>query len=355
MPTRAYCAYFVGRSEKHLPRSLYTDELDAACVDSLSISPRLSALGAETVTCSLNSERNRAQAEHLLRLPVLRVLKNLDFSFDAYTENGDERVLENSLIDAVASHALEGVKLCDANIEANLDAFVDACVRLRLRRLQLVDASAGDEFLAPLCRLLEQDKFLHSFRLTLTQAVPMTNDPFVYWGGVSVPRFCIAVAASRLTQLELSGSGLNPFDDTDDALSLLAACTGHPTLQLLNLSCSRVQEEQRAPMGLALAALVAAPSALEELDLGSCELYDEGSRPLFGSLAANTRLQTLNLQECHISEACVRDSLLPALQANHSLRKLSILDKPPSTWDADWAEHIGPINDQGMLLSDVAK
>ena len=71
-----------------------------------------------------------------------------------------------------------------------------------------------------------------------------------------------------------------------------------------------------------LAALVAAPSALCELDIRYSDLGD-GMRPLFAALAASTTLRRLDCSRNDISAECAREHILPAVRANASMRELS--------------------------------
>lgn len=72
---------------------------------------------------------------------------------------------------------------------------------------------------------------------------------------------------------------------------------------------------------MALGALVAADSALEELSVNSY-LGDAGLGPLVAALRHNSRLTTLNLSRNYMSAEFGRDVLLPAVRDNRSLRVL---------------------------------
>jgi hypothetical protein len=94
---------------------------------------------------------------------------------------------------------------------------------------------------------------------------------------------------------------------------------------LLNISHNRVYPAGREEAGAALCALVAANApALHELDVSFCLLGDAGLRPLFDALPANTHLRTLDCRANKLSNVFVRDSLLPAVRANSSLRELKM-------------------------------
>ncbi len=108
------------------------------------------------------------------------------------------------------------------------------------------------------------------------------------------------------------------------ATALLGALTGHTSLRSLSIAINRVDPASREEAGAALAALVAAnPPALQELNLHDCRLRDAGLGPLFDALPANTHLRKLNCVRNVLSDAFVRDSVLPAVRANSSLRKLN--------------------------------
>ncbi len=56
--------------------------------------------------------------------------------------------------------------------------------------------------------------------------------------------------------------------------------------------------------------------------MSECGLRDAGLRPLFDALPSNTHLRKLNCSYNELSDAFVRDALLPAVRANSSLREL---------------------------------
>jgi hypothetical protein len=58
--------------------------------------------------------------------------------------------------------------------------------------------------------------------------------------------------------------------------------------------------------------------------VSECNLGDEGLGPLFDALPAHTRLRKLFCDRNGMSEAFVRDRLLPAVRANRSLRELEL-------------------------------
>jgi hypothetical protein len=74
-----------------------------------------------------------------------------------------------------------------------------------------------------------------------------------------------------------------------------------------------------------LGALVTANApALRTLDVARCLLGDVGMAALVDALPHNTHLRTLKCAYNDLTEAFARNRLLPALQANASLRKLDL-------------------------------
>ncbi len=128
-------------------------------------------------------------------------------------------------------------------------------------------------------------------------------------------------ASSTLTALPLWLVDL--WRDTAAATALLGALTGHPRLRSLNVSSNVIDEAGQDEAGAALGALVAANApALTALSVSFSDLGDAGLRPLFDALPANTHLRALDCECNELSDAFVRDALLPAVRANASLRKL---------------------------------
>jgi hypothetical protein len=131
-------------------------------------------------------------------------------------------------------------------------------------------------------------------------------------------------ASSTLTAVTLRVAGL--WHNIAAATALLGALTGHPCLRSLNISHNHVDPAGQDEAGAALGALVAANApALTALDVSACVLRDAGLRPLFHALPANTHLRTLNCGHNALSDAFLRETLLPAVRANSSLRELKIL------------------------------
>ena len=98
--------------------------------------------------------------------------------------------------------------------------------------------------------------------------------------------------------------------------------TGHPTLTSLSISYNRTRAGQDTA-GAALGRLIAANSpALKELKCDSSNLRDAGLRPLFEALPHNTHLRSLDITNNNVSHRFASEVVLPAVEANTSLREL---------------------------------
>jgi hypothetical protein len=120
-------------------------------------------------------------------------------------------------------------------------------------------------------------------------------------------------------------TGMNLWHDVAAATILMTSLVAHPSLRKLNVSMNRAAAPGHAAcVGALLFALVAANApALQTLRVSSCQLGDDGLRPLFEALPRNTHLRELRCHDDGMSEAFARDALLPAVRANSSLTKLS--------------------------------
>jgi hypothetical protein len=219
----------------------------------------------------------------------------------------------------LALHAsLTLLELCDVQLDSQpeLDTVIDLAIS-QLHRLWLFGCNLSPASLPALARLLERGSGSEGGSLT---ELVIDNNHSLLLVGAGVPAFCAALRASRLDNLVLSGVSL--FDSLEDGLAVVAACTGHPTLRDLNLSYNHVNAVAAPAIGAALAALVAAESALRLLYVSYCNLGDDAVRPLFAAVAGSTRLQMLHCYGNDISAECARNAVLPAVQANTSLREL---------------------------------
>jgi hypothetical protein len=197
-----------------------------------------------------------------------------------------------------------------------LNAVVDLAIS-QLQCLQLSGCNLSPASLPALTRLLERGSGSEGGSLT---ELDIYNNHNPLLEGAGVPAFCAALRASRLDKLELAQMRL--FDSLQDGLAVVAACTGHLTLRELDLNFNHVNAVAAPAVGAALAALVAANSALLSLHVYDCNLGDDAARPLFAAVAGSTRLRTLLCSQNDISAECAREAILPAIQANTSLREL---------------------------------
>jgi hypothetical protein len=130
-----------------------------------------------------------------------------------------------------------------------------------------------------------------------------------------------AVRASTLTTFVLHDVQL--WRDPAAASTLVGALVAHASLMQIRLSSNVVAAADQTTAGAALGALVAADAfTLRMLTLSGCALGDAGLGPLVDALPGNTHLWKLDCGNNDLTEAFVRDRLLPAVRANTSLRTL---------------------------------
>jgi hypothetical protein len=186
----------------------------------------------------------------------------------------------------------------------------------------------------------------------------------------SVPALARLLSSSTLTELHVSNENVDEWDDDEpllnapgaqmvsDALranhtltslelvcldlwsnhaaatALLGALMAHPSVRHLSLSHNYAPAAHRTAAVATLVALLVAANTpvLESLDV-SISNFDDAIGPVFDALSANTQLTSLRCIEAYgVSAAVVRDRLLPALRANHTLSALSI--RAPNESDA---------------------
>ena len=228
---------------------------------------------------------------------------------------------EGERFDAALASAIAGhVSLTSLHIDmplddvADLDAVVDLAVSKPLSLLELQYCGLSAASLPSLTRLLATGSLKE-----LTIIGNEENETFL---GDDLPTFCVALRSSRLRALSLIAVNLG--GSLDAYLALLHALIGHPTLQELNCRMDPPGEELACiAVGHSLALLVTADSPLHTLDVTSCFLGDGGMRPLFRAVAISQRLRTLVCRGNAISIANAHDVVLPAVQANTSLRELT--------------------------------
>lgn len=196
--------------------------------------------------------------------------------------------------------------------DAALQMVVDLAVSKPLSRLVLWNNQLGPESLPQVTRLLSAGSLS---ALTLADCVAL----FQIEGETTA--FCNALRSAKLRTLKLKNTGLGA--SVSLFVQLLCACVGHTTLKKLDLSLNRPgNAEKCAAVGHVLALVV--DSGLESLELLHCDLGDSGLAPLFAGVARSSRLLSLKCSYEDVSAACARDVILPAVQANASLRKLHL-------------------------------
>jgi hypothetical protein len=219
-----------------------------------------------------------------------------------------------SFAEHAAAHAsLSGLQVTDAplNEPAALDAVVDMAVQRRLTYLALDDCGLSPASSPALARLVG-GAALRTLVLNGEPAHLLDEPAAVLLGNALRANTTLTSVAFKFVRL---------FSDAAAAAALLGALTAHPSLQKLDFTRNNSEDDlapaAMAAAGAALGALVAANApALRELNLDGCDLTNAGLGPLVDSLPANTHLRVLKCGRNELSEAFMRDRLLPAVRAN---------------------------------------
>jgi hypothetical protein len=289
----------------------YSKPLDMDALEQLlRAAPSLAVCEAD-VAC-----RELALAHRLLRNePPFAPLRVRAFE---YHHDGDERFEAAVLALAadLASHAhLRRLELRHARLNTAdaLDVVVDAALTRRLTSVTLKYCELSPESAPALMRLVggsalsELDICGTHLLLHVPAALALGN---------------ALRASSTLTAVSLAYVAL--WREPAAASALLGALTGHPSLRSLDTCGNRVDPADQEDAGAALGALVAANApALISLEISFCALGDAGLGPVLDALPSNTHLRKLNCERNALSDACVRERLLPAVRANAALRKLN--------------------------------
>jgi bacterioferritin-associated ferredoxin len=219
----------------------------------------------------------------------------------------------HELAAAVATHAsLHGLSISDAplGVLAALHALADALLaHSALRHLTLERCNLGPLCAPALARIAGGGSPLWTFRLEQAQPLLDTHAAVLLQNALRTN--------STLLGLGITDSAIwaNPLA----AVVLVNAVADHPSLQSLSFTMSW-ECADNALVGAALGSLIAANApALQHLDVTGSGLDDAALGPLIDALASNTHLRTLDLSYNEMSEALVRDRLLPALRANGSV------------------------------------
>ena len=215
---------------------------------------------------------------------------------------------------------------------AAFEDLADAIVFAGTRELQLTNCGLGPAAAPALVRLLS-DSWVQELKLGASRQVLDQG---------SVAPVAEALRANDyITSFALRVTGM--WADPAVGTALCRALVGHPSLETLELYDNAPPAEGgEALIGPLYAELVAANApALTTLDLSGSSLGVEVFRPLLQALCSNTHLWHLNmtaggtrpLRAYFMSErfaAFVQDELIPAVEANMSLRHLDYtpLDSP---------------------------
>jgi hypothetical protein len=235
-------------------------------------------------------------------------------------EQAPEEAAVLALVADVADHAWLGqlTLVCvPLDTAAALDALVDAALARQLRAVNLVRCQLSPASAPALARLLVGG---------LVRLAIFTMQP-----RLDVPAALLLSNALRtsttLTCLPLCEVDL--WDDPAVAVMLLSALVGHNSLRELDVSYNAASTPAMDEIaGATLCAVVAANApALLTLDISHCVLGDAGLGPLVEALPHNTHLHTLVCWNNDITENFAHNRLLPAVQANTSLRKLLMIDQ----------------------------
>ncbi len=231
------------------------------------------------------------------------------------------------VVAAAGAHAsLSGLVFADVTLDAAaLDAVVDAALARRVTQLELCFCALGVFAVPALVRLLQgsaalSQLFVGNRGIQLLDAV-----------GAELMATALRIN-STLTSLELFACEF--FREPAAATTLLRALRGHRSLRCLDLAWNNTEDDHTAALaGAELAALLEADApALHELNVSGWRLGARGLRPLCEALRRNTHLRVLDCGYNGMTEDFIRGCLLPALAANSSLRKLSLMleDQAPT-------------------------
>ena len=206
---------------------------------------------------------------------------------------------------------------------ASVDALFGAVTEAGLAGLGLERASPLPSFAPPLARLLRGARRLAALSVSGPYAGPGQQGLLASEGAVAP--FAAALRSNTwLTRLALTRVRL--WDTVERGEAVVAALVDHASISHLNLDDNPVAPADRPAVGASLAQLVAAnATALVRLGISYAWLGEEGLRPFLAVLPRNTHLRELECSELYnsdITKNFVRCSLVPAVKANTSLRRL---------------------------------
>ena len=206
---------------------------------------------------------------------------------------------------------------------------VDAALTRKLRELYLYRCTVPTAWAPSLARLIEGGH-VETFELVdnnTTEAAPFFDSAAV---AVLAPALRSNI---RLTSLCLDENRI--WADPTAAAALFSSLARHPNLKMLSV-CYDAPPTAGADevVAAAFAELVTANSALGGLAMNHDQLNDACLAPLFDALPSATRLYLLHLKGNRLSEAFMRNRVLPAVRANTSLLVLQLDDEHAAAREA---------------------
>ena len=207
--------------------------------------------------------------------------------------------------------------------------FCDAVVSMGLPCLRLCDCGLGPETGPALVRLLREGCVEELSLCVITRLLDENS---------VVPVAEALRQNDRLLTLNLIFADL--FRDPRVGIALSEALVGHTSITSLFLASNMIQPHVAGAVGNVYASSVTANApALQELNVADCVgLSLDNLLPLVKALPSNTHLRHLNLTpglpvdvyESNAFAAWEKDVLIPAVEANTSLRslKFTVLDSP---------------------------
>jgi hypothetical protein len=230
-----------------------------------------------------------------------------------------------ALIESLAGHAsLKDVELLGTPLDTApgfLDALVDAALACRWSRVAL--SAYSIPYFTPACapalsRLLRDGDAFTTLELR-GPAVPPGNIL-----DVSAAALLSAALRSNRMLTSLALTGMHIWHDPDAAAELLGALTAHPSVRRLDLNRNTAMRVS-AQAASAVAEIIAANApALKVLDMSCWDLGETAFGRVVDALPSNTHLRELNMWGNGMGMRFMRNRLQPALDANTSLRKLTI-------------------------------
>ena len=288
--------------------------------------------------------RNQPPFDHL-RLHRLAVGKDSSDGEDVVPVTGAQ---VEAVAAALSAHpSLQRISLFYAQLAGGgaLDAFVDAAVATRVQSVCFFSCSLFASAVPSLVRLLRGGalRTLEIFADSFMPGSPALLDD------ENSATFCNALRESTLRSLDLHSTGMWR---SGAGTAVLHALTGHPTLEEVSMPDCWASGVYTEP-SVALAALIAADAqALKRLTLYSLhgehepKEHDPDLVRVFDALSRNRHLESINLRGPHVSAACARQHVLPAVRACTTLRCLDLCafgkDLGASDDDTDDDEPVAP-------------